>query len=83
MVWKDLCLIEVLHQLDLVWRLAKWVIELSKFEVSFEEMKALKAQLFTDFLAEMTLMPLQPDHTWVAFMDDSSNSMGSVVGLIL
>lgn len=73
----------ILYRPDLVGHLTKWVIELSTFEVSFAMKNTLKASLFANFLAEMTLMPLEPDHTWVVFMDGSSNSLARGATMIL
>ncbi|KAI5404672.1 hypothetical protein KIW84_051726 [Lathyrus oleraceus] len=58
-------------------------IELSEFEGSFKVRKALKAKLFVDFLAKMTLIPLESDHAWVIFTDGLSNIQGSDADIIL
>lgn len=61
----------------------KLAIKLSEFEVSFEAWKALKAQMFADYLNELTFVPPEPYRTWVIFTDGSSNSQGSGAGVIL
>lgn len=61
----------------------KWAIELLEFEVSFEVKKALKSHILSHFMAEMTLVPLESDSTWVVFTDSSSNNLGSGTGVIL
>lgn len=60
-VHTNLSLKSVFHLSDLVGRLMKWSIEMSKFGVYYESRKALKEQLF----------PCTPDptHTWVIFID--------------
>jgi hypothetical protein len=32
----------------------KWSLKLSEFDIHYESMKALKVQVFADFVAEMT-----------------------------
>lgn len=81
-VWIDLPLIHFLYRPDLVGRLMKWEIDLFELKISFEPRKALKAQLFAKFLAEMTVMPYKPYRTWVVFTYISSNSRGSGDGVI-
>lgn len=63
--------------------MTKLAIELSEFEVSFKAMTVFKAQWFVVFLAEMTLVTLESDCAWVVFMNDSSNSMGISVSVIV
>jgi hypothetical protein len=61
----------------------KWSLELSKFDIHYESRKALKAQVFADFLAEMTF-PVEDSHKdWTIFVDGSSNSKGSGAGIIV
>jgi ribonuclease HI len=74
---------QVLFRPDLAGRMTKWSVELSEFDISFESRKALKAQAFADFLAEMTPATNEPCTQWVIFTDGSSNSKGSGAGLIL
>jgi len=40
--------------LDFARRMMKWSLELSEFDIHYETRKALKAQVFADFVAEMT-----------------------------
>ncbi|MCI20601.1 gag-pol polyprotein, partial [Trifolium medium] len=74
---------QVLFRPDLAGRMTKWSVELSKFDISFEPRMALKAQVFTDFLAELTPGNTEPCTSWTVFTDRSSNSKGSGAGLIL
>lgn len=73
----------MLYRPYLAGRLKKLEIELSEFEISFEARKALKEQLFVDFLAKMTAIPFEPDRTWVVFTDGSSKIRGSEARVIL
>jgi len=61
----------------------KWSLELSEFNIHFESRKALKAQVFTDFLAEMTFPAEENNEEWNVFVDRSSNSKGSGAGIII
>lgn len=40
---------QVLHRPDLAEYMIKWFIEISEFDISFEQSKALKLQVFIDF----------------------------------
>ncbi|MCI06143.1 gag-pol polyprotein, partial [Trifolium medium] len=82
-VWTDQPLKQVLFRPDLAGRMTMWSVELSEFDISFEPWKTLKAQAFADFLAELTPGSVNPCTSWTVFTDGSSNSKGSVAGLIL
>lgn len=45
---------QVLHRPDLEGRIIKWAVELSEFGIIYGSRSALKAQVLTDFIAEMT-----------------------------
>lgn len=52
-------------------------LELSEFDIHFESRKALKAQVFTDFVAEMTFPSNEnKEAASTVFVDGSSNSKG-------
>jgi len=61
----------------------KWSLELSEFDIHYESRKALKAQVFADFLAEMTFPVEENTEEWTVFVDGSSNSKGSGAGIII
>jgi hypothetical protein len=61
----------------------KWSLELSKFDIHYESRKALKAQVFADFLAEMTFPTDDNAEEWTIFVDGSSNSKGSGARIII
>ncbi|GAU35623.1 hypothetical protein TSUD_30400 [Trifolium subterraneum] len=74
---------QLLARPDMVGRMLKWSLELAEFDISFESIKALKAQVLADFVAEMTTSPTSEKNKWTIFVDGSSNSQGSGVGIIL
>src|SRR5437764_15228488 len=45
---------EILHNRDAIGRIAKWVIELGSFELTFQPRTAIKSQALVDFIAEWT-----------------------------
>jgi len=45
---------QILGRPDVAGRMMKWSLELSEFDIHYESRKALKAQVFADFLVEMT-----------------------------
>jgi len=61
----------------------KWSLELSEFDIYYESRKALKAQVFMDFLAEMTFPTEENKEQWPVFVDGSSNSKGRGAGIIV
>jgi hypothetical protein len=61
----------------------KWLLELSEFDIHYESRKALKAQVFADFLAEMTFPAEESTEEWTVFVDGSSKSKGSATGIIV
>jgi len=47
----------------------KWSLELSEFDIHYESRKALKAQVFVDFLAKMTFPTEEKKEEWTVFVD--------------
>src|SRR5438132_120355 len=45
---------EILHNRDAIGRIAKWVVELGSFELTFQPWMAIKSQSLIDFIAEWT-----------------------------
>src|SRR4030042_2928563 len=62
----------------------KWSLELSEFDNHYDSRKALKAQVFADFVAEMTFPAEENEkNLWTVYVDGSSNSKGSGAGVIV
>jgi len=74
---------KILGRPDIARRMMKWSLELSEFDIHYESRKALKAQVFADFLAEMTFPAEGNKKEWTVSVDGSSNSKGSDVGIIV
>lgn len=47
----------------------KWSLELPEFDIHYESRKALKAQVFAEFLAEMTFPTVDNTEEWTVFID--------------
>ncbi|KAL0416890.1 UNVERIFIED_CONTAM: hypothetical protein Slati_3520900 [Sesamum latifolium] len=45
---------QVMSKLDVSGRMVKWAVELRKFDIEFQTRTAIKAQVFADFLVELT-----------------------------
>ncbi|MCI78390.1 hypothetical protein A2U01_0099660 [Trifolium medium] len=54
--------------------MTKWPVKLSEFDLKFEPRKALKVQVFADFLAELTPGGKEPCTTWTVYTNGSSNN---------
>jgi len=77
---------QILQKPEVSGRLAKWAIELSEYDVSFEPRGPIKAQVLSDFLAELTPPPSQQEEvkaSWILSVDGATNSKGSGAGIIL
>jgi len=69
---------------DVAGRMMKWSLELSEFNIHYESRKALKAQVFADFIVGMTFTAEEKEEgVWTIFVDGSSNSKGSGVWVIV
>ena len=75
---------QLLDRPDMADRMLKWSLELSEFDIQYENRKALKAQALADFITEMTAHnpPARKEHKWTIFMDGASSSTGSGAGII-
>jgi len=74
---------QVLGRPDIARRMMKWSLELSEFDIHYESRKALKAQVFVDFLSEITFPAEENIEEWTIFVDGSSNSKGSGARVII
>ncbi|KAJ8514061.1 hypothetical protein OPV22_004495 [Ensete ventricosum] len=63
----------------------KWSVELGEFDIEYELRKAIKGQVLTDFLSELTppKIPTNPNPGWTLHIDGSANSERGGVGLVL
>ncbi|MCI61919.1 maturase K, partial [Trifolium medium] len=70
---------------DMAGRMLKLSLELSEFDIRYENRKALKAQVLADFVAEMTAPASSSDGTdkWKIFVDGASCPTGVGAGIIL
>nr|ABF96190.1 retrotransposon protein, putative, Ty3-gypsy subclass [Oryza sativa Japonica Group] len=79
---------EVVRNKDVVGRIAKWVVELSQFDVHFVPRTAIKSQVLIDFVADWTMPDNKSDNqgdnaTWTMAFDGALNSQGAGAGFIL
>nr|AAP05806.1 putative GAG-POL precursor [Oryza sativa Japonica Group]AAT76358.1 putative GAG-POL precursor [Oryza sativa Japonica Group] len=79
---------EVVRNKDVVGRIAKWVVELSQFDIHFVPRTAIKSQILADFVADWTMPDNKSDNqgdneTWTMAFDGALNSQGARAGFIL
>ncbi|XP_060170294.1 uncharacterized protein LOC132601202 [Lycium barbarum] len=85
----------ILHRPELSSRLAKWAIELSEFDITYQPRNAIKSQILADFVAnfssKLTLEVEKETITtsgsffgiWTLYTDGATNESGSRLGLVL
>ena len=71
---------EVVRNKDIVGLIAKWVVELSQFDVHFVPRTAIKSQVLADFVADLTILD---NETWNMAFDGALNIQGAGAGFIL
>jgi ribonuclease HI len=78
---------KILQKPDLSGRLFNWVVELGQFDIEFHPRTAIKGKALADFSVEMCNIleseELPKDSTWVVYVDGSSASKRSGVGVML
>jgi hypothetical protein len=78
---------KVLQKPDLSGRLVNWAMELGQFDIEFHPRTAIKGQVLADFFVEFCNMSeaeeLPKELTWVVFVDGSSASGRSGVGVFI
>jgi ribonuclease HI len=79
---------EVVRNKDVVGHIAKWVVELSQFDVHFVPRTAIKSQVLADFVANWTMPDNQSNNqinneTWTMAFNGALNSQGAGAGFIL
>ncbi|XP_027338057.1 uncharacterized protein LOC113851996 [Abrus precatorius] len=82
-VCTDCPMAKILRKPELAGRLVAWTIELSQFDIHFENRRPLKAQVLADFINEFTTQHNTTSDMWNLHVDGSSNQLGSGAGVIL
>ena len=75
----------ILHKLAASGRFLKWAIELSEFDFIYHPRSAVKGQVLTNFIAEMSnIRPRDiSEPLWILETDDSSKATGGGAGMVL
>ncbi|XP_070015163.1 uncharacterized protein [Nicotiana sylvestris] len=85
----------ILHKHKLSGRLAKWAIELSEYDITYQPRTVKKSQVLADFVADFSQgMQLEAEKElqvfngsnlgiWTLFTDGSSNVKGACLGIVL
>lgn len=76
----------ILHSPRQSWRLTKWAIELSEYDIKYKPITSSKAQVLADFFIE--LFPKEADgefktDKWKIHVDGASSKQGSEIGIQL
>ena len=81
----NLPLQSTIHKPDLSGRMARWAIELSKYDILYKPRLAKKGQVLADFLAEIPLPETCPTdlNWWTLSVDRASWQIGVGIGLHL
>ncbi|XP_010480911.1 PREDICTED: uncharacterized protein LOC104759712 [Camelina sativa] len=76
----------VLHTPSQSWRLAKWSVELSEYDIEFRTRTCAKAQVLADFLIELPLASSVSNNVevpWKLYVDGASSRSGAGIGVRL
>nr|XP_009770933.1 PREDICTED: uncharacterized protein LOC104221565 [Nicotiana sylvestris] len=85
----------ILYKPEISGRLAKWTIEISEHDITYQPQTAIKSQVLADFVADFSvnMMPKvkreaahafpKTQDLWILYTDDVSNASGSELGLLL
>ena len=68
---------KAMNKLEAAGRLIKWLVELSKFDIKYQPINAIKAQALADFITNFTpsydeLSEVENSKEWIVRMDGSS-----------
>src|SRR5436190_7163617 len=78
---------DILHNRNTTGRIAKWVVELGSFELSFQPRMAIKSQALDDFIAEWTETQtptiIEKLEYWTMYFDGSLMVEGVGAGIVL
>lgn len=80
-VLTDISLGHILRHPEAMGRLIKWVIEFIKYDIKYQPRQTIKASLLVSFILEAAHS--KETESWLVFVDGSSNSEGSRVGVVL
>ncbi|XP_024016193.1 uncharacterized protein LOC112089676 [Eutrema salsugineum] len=76
----------ILHSPSQSGRLAKWAIELSEYDIEYQNRSSAKSQVLADFLIELPAEAINEptlDEVWVLHVNSSSSKHGSGIGIRL
>ena len=84
-VLTDLPLRGTIHKLDLSGRMARWAMELSKYDIQYKSRLSKKGQVLADFLVEIPQPNTFPNEKglWVLCVDGASRQSRAGIGLQL
>ncbi|GKV28927.1 hypothetical protein SLEP1_g37913 [Rubroshorea leprosula] len=86
-VYTNLPLRKILQKPELSGRLIGWSVELSEYDLKFQQRTTIKGQAVADFLMECTSTTKEekaPEHpVWVLYVDGAANIEGSGAGAVL
>jgi ribonuclease HI len=78
---------EILNNREATDKIAKWVIELSMYDIMYKRRTAIKAQVLTDFVAEWTEIQTLPKEReleyWTINFNGSVQLQGARVGILV
>ena len=78
---------DILHNRDATWKIAKWVVELRSFELSFQPWMAIKSQALVDFITEwievQTPAITEKLKYWTMYFNGSLMIEGAGAGIML
>ncbi|XP_020209186.1 uncharacterized protein LOC109794123 [Cajanus cajan] len=79
----DCPIAKILKKPELAGRMMAWAMELSEFNIRYEQRGPIKAQVLADFVNELNPKETIEEGWWSLHTDGSSNSQGSGAGIIL
>ncbi|GKV05833.1 hypothetical protein SLEP1_g17797 [Rubroshorea leprosula] len=85
-VHTDQPLRQILQKPECSGRLIKWAVELGEFELTFQQMSAIRAQALADFIVKCTSAHYDSQSevdSWILYVDGTSSNKGSGAGALL
>jgi len=74
---------KVLLKLELAGRIISWLVEFSKFDLTFKPRRPIKSQSLADFALELQELPPHQPNTWTLYVDESSYDKGCGAEVVL